>query len=486
MEQRILVPGQTCWRIEQARRLRVIVDAAEYFRAVKQAMLQAQRTLMLVGWDFDTRIGFEYGTPTLEGPNRLGEFLPWLVKQRPQLHVYVLKWDLGMLQSLGRGMLPMVVGSWFGSRRLHFKLDGKHPIGSAHHQKIVVIDDAMAFCGGIDITAERWDTREHVDDDPRRYVRGVGRFGPWHDATTAVDGPVARGIGDVARQRWQVATGRSLDVADTDTDAWPEGLDPTMRDVSVGIARTLPEMQQCPEVREIEALYLAGIAAAQHTIYLESQYLAARRLAEALCERLAEPDGPEVVVVLPKEVGNWLEHEAMDGARARLLHLLWRADKYDRLGVYYPVTASGESIYVHAKIMVIDDVLLRVGSSNLNNRSMGFDTECDLVVEADDGDEHLRKVIVSVRDDLVCEHLAVHADELESQLQAQSGSLHSTIEALRGDGRSLRAFDPECIADDDSPLAENELLDPEGLARPRQGVRRWLARLHGGKSAGGN
>ncbi|HET7301093.1 MAG TPA: phospholipase D-like domain-containing protein, partial [Oleiagrimonas sp.] len=303
---------------------------------------------------------------------------------------------------------------------------------------------------------------------------------------TAVDGPVARGIGDVARQRWQVATGRSLDVADTDTDAWPEGLDPTMRDVSVGIARTLPEMQQCPEVREIEALYLAGIAAAQHTIYLESQYLAARRLAEALCERLAEPDGPEVVVVLPKEVGNWLEHEAMDGARARLLHLLWRADKYDRLGVYYPVTASGESIYVHAKIMVIDDVLLRVGSSNLNNRSMGFDTECDLVVEADDGDEHLRKVIVSVRDDLVCEHLAVHADELESQLQAQSGSLHSTIEALRGDGRSLRAFDPECIADDDSPLAENELLDPEGLARPRQGVRRWLARLHGGKSAGGN
>ncbi|HET8554985.1 MAG TPA: phospholipase D-like domain-containing protein [Rhodanobacteraceae bacterium] len=478
MEQRILVPGQSCWRIEQARRLCVIVDAADYFRAVKQAMLQAQRSLMLVGWDFDTRVGFESGTPTLEGPNRLGDFLSWLVQQRPQLHIYVLKWDLGMLQSLGRGMRPMVLASWFGSRRLHFKLDGSHPVGSAHHQKIVVIDDTMAFCGGIDITAERWDTREHADDDPRRRVPDYGLFGPWHDATTAVDGPVARAIGEVARRRWEMATGHAPEPVDVDTDAWPECLEPTMREVPVGIARTLPEMDECREVREIEALYLAGIAAARRTIYLESQYLAARRLAEALAERLAEPGGPEVIIVLPEEIDSWLEHEAMDGARARLLHMLWRADRHGRLGTYYPVTAGGESIYVHAKIMVIDDVLLRVGSSNLNNRSMGYDTECDLAVEADEGNEDLRKVIHSVRDDLVREHLDVTAAELEAQLQAQSGSLLAAIGKLRSDdGRSLRAFDPERIAEDDSPLAESDLLDPEGLARPRHRVRTLLARL---------
>ncbi len=478
MTHRILVPGQSCWRIEPARRLRVIVDAADYFRAVKQAMLQAQRRLMLVGWDFDTRIGFESGTPTLEGPNQLGDFLSWLVKQRPQLHVYVLKWDLGMLQSLGRGMLPMVLGSWFGNRRLHFKLDGSHPVGSAHHQKIVVIDDAMAFCGGIDITAERWDTREHVDEDPRRRVPGYGRFGPWHDATTAVDGPVARAVGEVARRRWEMATGRAPEAVDVNTDAWPECLEPTMRDVPVGIARTLPEMKACEEVREIEALYLAGITAARHVIYLESQYLAARRLAEALAERLAEPDGPEVVIVLPEEIGNWLEHEAMDGARARLLHMLWRADRHKRLGTYYPVTAEGESIYVHAKIMVIDDVLLRVGSSNLNNRSMGYDTECDLAVEAGDDSGNLPGVIRSVRDDLVREHLDVTAAELGARLRAHAGSLLAAIESLRSDeGRSLRAFDPESIAEDDSPLAESDLLDPEGMARPRRGVRRLLSRL---------
>lgn len=478
MTHRILVPGQSCWRIEPARRLRVIVDAADYFRAVKQAMLQAQRRLMLVGWDFDTRIGFESGTPTLEGPNQLGDFLSWLVKQRPQLHVYVLKWDLGMLQSLGRGMLPMVLGSWFGNRRLHFKLDGSHPVGSAHHQKIVVIDDAMAFCGGIDITAERWDTREHQDEDPRRRMPGSGHFGPWHDATTAVDGPVARAVGDVARRRWEIATGEVLQAVDVDTDAWPECLEPTMREVPVGIARTLPEISGCPEVREIEALYLAGITAARRTIYLESQYLAARRLAEALAGRLAEPDGPEVVIVLPEEIDSWLEHEAMDGARARLLRMLWRADRHGRLGAYYPVTAAGESIYVHAKIMVIDDVLLRVGSSNLNNRSMGYDTECDLAVEAGEGEGALRRMIHAVRDDLVREHLGVTADELEAQLRERSDSLLGAIEALRGDeGRSLRAFDPESIAGDDSPLAENDLLDPEGLARPRRGVRTLLARL---------
>ena len=482
MTQRILAPEQTCWRVEQARRLRVIVDAADYFRVVKQAMLQARQSLMLIGWDFDTRVGFESGTPTLEGPNRLGHFLTWLVKQRPELDVYVLKWDLGMLQALGRGMLPMVVGHWFAGRRLHFKLDGRHPIGSAHHQKIVVIDDAMAFCGGIDITAERWDTREHKDDDPQRCMKGVGMFGPWHDATTAVDGPVARAIGDVARQRWKAATGKQLEAVDTNADPWPRDLEPTMQHVPVGIARTLPEMEDQPPVREIEALYLAGIAAARHTIYLESQYLAARRLAEALAERLAEPDGPDVIIVLPQEIDSWLEHEAMDGARARLLHMLWRADKHGRLGTYYPVTAGGEAIYVHAKIMVIDDILLRVGSSNLNNRSMGYDSECDIAVEAGTDDDKLREMIHSVRNDLVREHLDIDAATLDAQCRATSGSLLKAIEALRGDGRSLRPFDPECIADDDSPLAENELLDPEGMTqhagmRPRRGMHKLRAYL---------
>lgn len=168
-----------------------------------------------------------------------------------------------------------------------------------------------------------------------RSGHGMTRPRPWMT-------PVARAIGDVARQRWKMATGQTLQTVDVDADAWPACLEPTMRDVPVGIARTLPELKECREVREIEALYLAGIAAARYTIYLESQYLAARRLAETLAARLAEPYGPEVVIVLPEEIGSWLEHEVMDGARARLLHMLWRADKHARLGafIWLPRVAS--------------------------------------------------------------------------------------------------------------------------------------------------
>ncbi|MEO7296920.1 MAG: phospholipase D-like domain-containing protein, partial [Candidatus Limnocylindria bacterium] len=255
---------------------------------------------------------------------------------------------------------------------------------------------------------------------------------------------------------------------------WPERLAPTMRGVDVAIARTLPELDDRQPVREIEALYLMAIAHAKRTIYLESQYLASRTIAEALASRLVERDGPEIVVVLPEQTEGWLEHKAMDGARLKLLRLLWRADVHKRFGAFYPVTAAGTAIYAHAKIMVIDDRLLRVGSSNLNNRSMGFDTECDLAVEvasAADKDA-LRKTILSIRHDLLCEHLAVEATVFITALEAASGSVLKTIESLRGLGRTLKPFEPSEVADDDSVLAENELLDPE-QATPGLTTRLW-------------
>lgn len=167
--------------------------------------------------------------------------------------------------------------------------------------------------------------------------------------------------------------------------------------VDVAVARTLPELGERAEVREIEALYLAAIAGAEHTLYIESQYLASRTLAEAIAARLREDDGPEIVLVIPRNADGWLEQKAMDGARHDLLHLLWSADIHDRFGAFYPVTSSGAPIYVHAKVLVMDDRLLRIGSSNLNNRSMGFDTECDIAVESDDdADVELRASIIGL------------------------------------------------------------------------------------------
>jgi phospholipase D1/2 len=462
-EPQIVRPGRNCWRIERAGRLALLIDAEAYFKAIKQAILEARHSVYLIGWDFDTRIEFEPEGKTLEGPNKLGPFLRWIDKHRPDVQVYVLKWDLGAIQALGRGTTPLAILDWMTSKRIHFKLDGAHPTAAAHHQKIVVVDDVLAFCGGIDITADRWDTREHRDDDPRRRRPGGRRYGPWHDASTVVDGEVARALGELARERWKRASGEDLPPPARCPEIWPASVSPTFHDTDVGIARTIPEYEDRAEVREIERLYLDAIASARESIYCESQYFASRRIAEAMAERLRQEDGPEIVIINPVSADGYLEAVTMDTARYRLLKLIAEADRHDRFRIYTPVTLAGEPIYVHAKITIVDDRLLRVGSSNFNNRSMGFDTECDLVVEAVAGHRGVRAVreqIANVRDDLLAEHLGRTIEEVRASL-GSGGGLIATIEALRGEGRSLVPYVPEEPSAVAETLAENELLDPE-------------------------
>lgn len=460
---RVLDINRNCWRIERADRLALIIDAADYFRAVKAAMLEARHCVYLIGWDFDTRIKFEPERQTLDGPNKLGPFLRWIDKKRPDVEVYVLKWDLGALQALGRGTTPLAVLNWVTSERIHFKLDGAHPKAAAHHQKIVVVDDALAFCGGIDMTADRWDTRGHVDDDPRRKRPSGRSYGPWHDASTLVDGDVARALGDLARERWRGASGKLLQPSPPRPPIWPNGIVPIFTDIRVAIARTQPEYDGEEEVREIEAFYLDAIASAKTTIYCESQYFACRRIASAMAERLQERDGPEIVIVNPESADGFLEAVTMDTARARLLGLIDQADRYGRFRIFTHVTKNRQPIYVHAKILIVDDRLLRVGSSNINNRSMGFDTECDLIVEAAPDREdsaNLRATISAVRDDLLAEHLGTQAARVSERV-AQERSLVRAIDAMLTNGKSLVPYEPDEPALIEEALAENDLLDPE-------------------------
>ena len=469
-DRRLLVPGETCWRIERADSLRILVDGADYFRALKRAMLDAREAILMVGWDFDTRIEFEPEGATMEGPNALGPFMKWMAENREGVDLFMLKWGLGTLQALKRGMVPMALRPIRAAGNFHFKFDSEHPAGAAHHSKVIVIDDRVAFCGGIDVTAGRWDTREHLDDQPHRHMPGEDAASkPWHDVTTAVSGPLAAALGDLARQRWLRATGETLDPPERGGDgAWP-GLEPTLRDLPVAIARTYPDYGDHPEVREIEALYLRAIAAAREVLYVESQYLASATIARALVRRLAEPVGPEIVVVLPETSEGWLRQKAMDGAREGLLRFLWANDPHDRFRAYYPVTESGRPIYVHAKVLTVDDRLLRIGSSNLNNRSMGFDTECDLAIEAEACPDPgaVAATIAELRTGLLAEHLGVAEERMRDALSERG--LIGAIEFLRGAGRTLRPFTRPEISDDDSLLAENAFADPEavegGLAR---------------------
>ncbi len=462
----ILRPGDTCWRIERADRLRVIVDAADYFAGLWSAVQNARHSVIMIGWEFDTRVSLDPRADDGEVPHRLGKFLNWVVRNNPELNIYLLEWDTGVLQTLGRGSTPLRLADWVAGRQITLKLDHAHPSGAAHHQKVVVIDDVLAFCGGIDTTAERWDTRAHPDECKLRKRPTTGRrYGPWHDATVAVDGDVARALGELARDRWHRATGERLDPPESRDPFWPDGMEPTMTNVDVAISRTAPGYDGRDPVHEIESLYLAVIAETKRTLYIESQYFAARKIVEAIADRLREPDGPEIVVINPESADGWLEEEVMGSSRARLLDLIRKADSHGRFKLYTPVAEGGTPIYVHAKIVVSDDRLLRIGSSNLSNRSMGLDTECDLSIEAvpgDAGETALRQRIARLRSDLLAEHLDVTKAEFDAQVEKADGSLIAAIEALRGDGRTLVPFEaPDLNGVEDNVLGENDLLDPE-------------------------
>jgi phosphatidylserine/phosphatidylglycerophosphate/cardiolipin synthase-like enzyme len=466
------------------RTIACIIDAAEYFVHLKAAMLRARQRIVLIGWDFDARMAFERGRKTLPGPNQLATFLYWILWKRPELEIYLLRSNLRLLSAFDGfwvGLTPVMLVNQISSRRMHFAVDGAHPTGSVHHQKIAVIDDAVAFCGGIDLTVDRWDSRAHLHDDHSR--RTFGRsYGPRHEVAAAVDGAAARALAEQAMTRWQAATKHTLTPMAVKHTTWPTSLEPMLRNVDVGIARTLPELDGRREVREVEALNLAATAAARQTIYLENQYLAARRLVDALAARLKEDDGPEIVIVLPRRGNNPLERQAMDSARERLIHVLWAADDHHRLGVYWPVTDGGTPIYVHSKVLIVDDRLMRIGSSNLNNRSLGFDSECDVAVEAGPAsskDDEVRCGITSVRDQLLSEHLGVSVADLERSV-AGGRSLLRAIEALRGGGRTLRPFTSSTVAGEAGPLAENDLMDPDHVPRSlTRSVQRFIAGLRG-------
>lgn len=451
-------PGVDVWRVERADRVSVIIDADAYFRTLRKAMLQARRRIMLIGWDFDARIVLDPDERMPGEPRTVGGFVRWLVDRTPELEVYLLRWDLGAIKSLFRGTTIISLLRWMGKRRITTRMDGHHPTGGSHHQKIVVIDDSLAFCGGIDVTSERWDTPLHRDDEPGRRTPMGLPYKPWHDVTSAVEGPIAAALGDLARDRWRLAGGRPIEPVGPAPRCWPDGLPVSFADVEIGIARTSPTMPDCDPVHESEALFLAQIAAARRDLYIESQYFASRRIAEAVARRLAEPDGPEIVVVNPRHAQGWLEPLAMDTARARLVAALRKRDPHGRFRLYHPVTAGGQDIYCHAKVLIADGRVFRLGSSNMNNRSLRLDTECDLVIEA--ADDPTRATIGEIRDRLLAEHLGVAPGEVARTL-AETGSLIETVERLRGPGKTLDPYEVPDLGAVETWLADNEVLDPE-------------------------
>jgi phospholipase D1/2 len=471
---RFFLPGINCQTVARAQRAALLIDGAAYFDAFVRTALRARESLVIVGWDFHSATPLHAPDNV---PDRLGEFLNWLARRRRNLRINVLIWDCPLVFSKGRES-QFTRASWTPHRRVSVCYDDTCAVGSALHQKIVVVDGAVAFCGGIDLTLGRWDTPEHLTEDARRaHPDTEAPYPPFHDAMLAVDGGAARALQSLVSHRWLRATGSPLPEPRAGRDPWPQELRPDFNDVNVAIARTVAESPGESAVVEVRRLYLDLIAAARHCIYLENQYLTCAELGDALAARLCDPGGPEIIVVVRPEGQGWLEAPTMGALRSALLHKLYEADRYGRLRAYYPCLAGERDdscCDLHSKLMIVDDEWLRVGSANFANRSMAVDMECDLAIEAS-GDTSTRAAIAAARNRLIAEHLDRSVAAVRKAIRSQ-GSLVRAIDSLvRSSGRTLRPLEKPT----DPPLAIAAIagvVDPEtpvGFWSVRQWLTQW-------------
>jgi phosphatidylserine/phosphatidylglycerophosphate/cardiolipin synthase-like enzyme/uncharacterized membrane protein YdjX (TVP38/TMEM64 family) len=476
-------PGRNCYRVAHADRVSFVVDGEAYFKAFVNACLRATRSILIVGWDFHSRTCLYHGIAGV--PELLGEFLNFLAKRRRRLDIRILTWDYPVLFAKGRELSPIYGLGWRPHRRVHLRYDDHTPIGASQHQKVVVIDAALAFCGGLDLTRSRWDTPCHSAGDSRRINDGDDtHYAPFHDTMMAMDGEAAQVLDEIVRDRWARATAHPLKRVQVEgADPWPASLPVSVTDTDVAIARTRAQIDKDSQICEVQELYLDMIRAAKRTIYIENQYFTSKVLGDALAERLAEEDGPEVIAVLRLSTTGWLEAPTMGSLRTVLLKKLRDVDRHGRFHAYYPHIPDlpdEQCCDLHSKLMIVDDEVLRIGSANFSNRSMGLDTECDAAIEAR-GNERVARAIGGFRNTLLAEHLGVQPEQVENALSEAGGSVRHAIEALRTEGRSLRKYERldevsdalitvAGVADPEKPVSLESLISqmaPEELVRPR-------------------
>lgn len=428
----------------QADRVGLIIDAQAYYEALSAAFERARHSIYILGWTFDPRArlapdGFEGP----DDPDEVGHVLIKLAKARPELDVRLLIWDAALPISAGHNGYPQRGRRWFADTSIKFELDGSVPFGACHHQKLVVVDDNLAFCGGGDIAPGRWDSQHHLHHEPRRLLPHRAPHLPRHDVMMLVDGPAAALLGGMFRERWRTATGADLATPPTPgAAAWPLPGPPPLTAAPVHIARTLPSGGGRPAVNEIRRLTLARIANARRSILLENQYFTSREIADALAARLREDDGPEVLLISTLQSPSWFDRITMDTARAPLIQDLRRADLNHRFRAVAPRTAQQAPIIVHSKTSVFDDEILCVGSANLNNRSAGFDSELEIAVSATDDDARGR--IRSLRNHLIGHFVGV-TGEVFAAAERDAGGLVAAVDRFTGPRLTTLAGAPSWI-----------------------------------------
>jgi len=341
--------------------LTVLVDGAEALQAMADGISKARSHVNLTGWHITPTFAMTRG----EQPIVLKELLAEVAARIP---VRVLIWagvPLPVMQPW-RGDVRKVREELIGGNNVQCALDARERPLHCHHEKTIVIDDRIAFVGGIDLTnfhADRWDTQDHK---PR------GAVG-WHDVVARIAGPAVRDVAENFAKRWQAITSEQLPAV-----ASP----PAAGDVELQVVRTLPDSTypQLPrgDFRILES-YLRALRAAQRFVYLENQFLWSPEILAVLREKLARPPTPDfrMVLILPAkpdtggddtrgQLGTLVQADG-DGGRLLACTLYAIGDEKD-----WPV-------YVHAKLGIVDDAWMTIGSANLNEHSLFNDTEMNVV-----------------------------------------------------------------------------------------------------------
>jgi phosphatidylserine/phosphatidylglycerophosphate/cardiolipin synthase-like enzyme len=419
----------------EGNRAEVLIDGEKALAAMAAAIAGARRHVHIAGWHSSPgfRLTREPDAPTLRD---------LLAATAERAAVRLLLWagpPLPVFQptrsSVRRGCAEFTRDS-----KVRCVLDTRERTLHCHHEKIVVVDDELAFVGGVDFTAlqgDRHDSPEHPADRP------IG----WHDMMMRVEGPAVADVAEHFRQRWTEVAGESLP---------PPATPPAVGRSAVQFVRTLPERtyEFAPrgEFTVLDA-YLRALRSAERLVYLENQFLWSPEITDVLIDKLRRPPSEDfrVVLVLPRRPSN-----GADTTRGQLGRLLDADDGRRRLLAVTLTAHDGARsvpIYLHAKLGIVDDRWMTVGSANLNEHSLFNDTEANLVT--DDAElvrdtrlrlwaEHLRRPVSEVDDepaavvDRLWRPLAqardAHRLTLLPDVSRRAGRLQGPIRGLLVDG----------------------------------------------------
>ncbi|MFS1703228.1 VTT domain-containing protein [Alteromonas sp. AMM-1] len=419
--------GHNCWHTATAAHATPLIDCANYYSALHSSICKAQKQIIIVGWDIDSRIKLLHGDAEekSEAPSAIGELIKWKAEQNPDLQVYILRWDSSFAFFDQREMWALEVWEDKTPDNVHVLLDDSIPMGGSQHQKLVIIDNELAYSGGMDVALHRWDTREHLIDEPGR-IGPDGEYGPFHDVQMVSCGAIVAHLAALARWRWNRLSDSPIDTPDNQPGngdcrppTWPEGVTSCFEQVPLAIARTLPDMDDIEGVQEVRNMLLDLIDQAEEFIYIENQFTTREEIAHALNKQLKAKPALEVLIVSSYDPNGLFETEAFWASRLAFKDIVEQGVDTHRVKMTYSSIRDqqGRMAYkrIHSKVMTIDDRYLVIGSSNLSNRSMTLDTEVDVVMYGDTPSN--RKCIVFTRNDLIAEHTGRSVEVTKSIMQ---------------------------------------------------------------------